>query len=68
MDLPVVQVTRDADRACFSLSVEPLPSGGWIAAEPGFNGIGPGPAVKTYIDGKVFWAQRRWDRIALLPD
>lgn len=66
--MQVVQVTTDQDLKGFPLSVEPLSGGGWIASEPGFNGITPGQVTKTYVDGKVFWAQRRWDRLALLPD
>jgi hypothetical protein len=66
--MPVVQVTTDQDSKGFPMVVEPLPGGGWIAAEPGFNGITPGQVTKTYVDGVVFWAQRRRDRLALLPD
>jgi hypothetical protein len=67
-NMPVVKVTTDQDREGFSLSVEPLSDGGWISSEPGFNGITPGQVTKTYVDGQVFWAQRRRDRLALLPD
>jgi len=66
--MTTVTVTTDADRKGFAITVEPMPDGGWIATEPGYNGIQPGQVTKTYVDGKVFWAQRRSDRIALLPD
>ena len=68
MALQEVKVTTDTDTKGFSLAVEQLDGGGYIAVEPGFNGIQPGQLTKTYVDGVVHWAQRRRNRLAFLPD
>lgn len=66
--MPVVTVTTDDDKEGFQLEVEPLESGGWLSAEPGFSGYGPGQISKVYVDGTPHWAQRRWTHLAMLPD
>lgn len=63
-----VTITTDINRKGFTLEVDALPDGGWIATQPGFNGIQPGQLTKTYVDGTVHWAQRRGNRLAFLPD
>jgi hypothetical protein len=66
--MSTVKITTDIDRRGFVLEVDELPGGGFIATEPGFNGIQPGQLTKSYVDGTVHWAQRRGNRLAFLPD
>jgi hypothetical protein len=66
--MPMVTVTTDADQAGFELEVEPLDGGGWVSAQPGFHGFGPGQVTKIYVDGEPCFAQRRWQYLALLPE
>lgn len=66
--MAVVTVTTDDDNKGFQLEVEPLEAGGWLSVQPGFSGFGPGQVKRIYVDGEPHWAQRRWTRLALIPD
>jgi hypothetical protein len=66
--MPLVTVTTDEDSRGFQVEVQPHESGGWITAEPGFHGYGPGQPKKVYVDGEIFWTQRRFNNLVMLPD
>jgi len=65
--MTVVKVTADDDTDGFEVEVEPFELG-LISKDPGFYGIGPGQPKKVYVDGKVHWASRRRDHLALLAE
>src|SRR5699024_4151262 len=54
----VVRITSDQDAEGFEIGVEPHEDGGWMATEPGFHGILPGPGQRMYINGEEGWVRR----------
>lgn len=64
----VVRITSDQDAEGFEIGVEPHEDGGWMATEPGFHGILPGPGQRMYINGEEGWVRRRWGKLFILPE